>query len=349
MCIVICQNCHRTLDAYEMTQDDREVRGYRTICRACNENPSANPNTLPYAILAHTLQVLITAIAPTLPKAKAKLLQRALTLIPFPDNFNAPLDALEDADLTADQRLARAASLVKTTLPKDEHPGEALQDLLTESNRIAPKPAEAVQTPEALTKPTHRPLWPGLDLSVAELEQEALATDTIRKLYDDTAQHLFSKPFDDLTDEQRQAVKNAAFVAAYTVGEGKPNYTGPAGKPLRPVGRSEETNEQLAQQHFGRPFVKLTTAEQATLKTLAFGDSYGNPAKSPWPEPTGEAPAAPPTEAPAPEPDRFAHWGEPTRQAEPAPEAPPTDLDGKPVIDPAQAKVQGAGDDLSAF
>ena len=347
MCTVICQNCHRTLDAYEMTQDDREVRGYRTICRACNENPSVNPNTLPYAILAHTLQVLITAIAPTLPKAKAKLLQRALTLIPFPDNFNAPIEALDDADLTADQRLARAASLaaslVHSATAKDEHPGEALQDLLTESNRIAPKPAEAVQTPEALTKPTHRPLWPGLDLSVAELEEEALATDTIRKLYDDKAQALFGKPFDDLTADQRQAVKNAAFVAAYGVGEGKPNYIGPAGKPLRPVGRSEETNEQLAQQHFGRPFVKLTTAEQATLKTLAFGDSYGNPAKSPWPEPTGEAPAAPPTEPPAPEPAL------PTRQAEPAPEAPPTDLDGKPVIDPAQAKVQGAGDDLSAF
>lgn len=339
MCTVICQNCHRTLDAYEMTQDDREIRGYRTICRECNENPSANPNTLPYAILAHTLQVLITAIAPSMPKAKAKLLQRALTLIPFPDNFNAPLDALDDADLTADQRLARAASLVKTALPKDEHPSEALQNLLTESNRTGPKPAEAVQ----ITKPTHRPLWPGLDLSVAELEEEALAAENLRNIYDDKAQALFGKPFDDLTDEQRQATKNAAFVAAYSVGEGKPNYTGPAGKPLRPVGRSEETNEQLAQQHFGRPFVKLTTAEQATLKTLAFGDSYGNPAKSPWTEPTGEAPAAPPTEAPAPEPALL------TRQAEPAPEAPPTDLDGKPVIDPAQAKVQGAGDDLSAF
>lgn len=322
MCTVICQNCHRTLDAYEMTQDDREIRGYRTICRACNENPSANPNTLPYAILAHTLQVLITAIAPSMPKAKAKLLQRALTLIPFPDNFNAPIDALEDADLTAEQRLARAASLVKTTLPKDEHPGEALQDLLTESNRIAPKPAEAVQIPEALTKPTHRPLWPGLDLSVAELEEEALATDTIRKLYDDKAQALFGLPFDDLTADQRQAAKNAAFASAYST-------RGTQDKATQTVNVEQLAKEALKQD-----------PTDAIKNHPMYEEGYPRGEITPAPAP---APADPPTEAPAPEPAL------PTRQAEPAPEAPPTDLDGKPVIDPTQTKVQGAGDDLSAF
>lgn len=324
MCTVICQNCHRTLDAYEMTQDDREIRGYRTICRACNENPSANPNTMPYAILAHTLQVLITAIAPSMPKAKAKLLQRALTLIPFPDNFNAPLDALDDADLTADQRLARAASLVKTALPKDEHPGEALQDLLTESGRIGPKPAEAVQIPEALTKPTHRPLWPGLDLSVAELEEEALATDTIRKLYDDKAQALFGLPFDDLTADQRQAVKNAASASA--------SASAYSTRATQDKATQTVNVEQLAKEALKQD------PTDAIKNHPVYEEGY----------PRGEitpAPANPPAEAPAPEPDNLAQQDNPTGEHP----APPTDLDGKPVIDPTQTKVQGAGDDLSAF